>query len=138
VCVCVCVCVCFVCLFVFVFRDRVSLYSPGCPGTHFVDQAGLELRNPPASASRVLPSYLLGSSPTHPTPNPQGCFPFQPTLLDNFLLQLLNLIPFPLNHGDSSLPLSVPCPYNLKVPPPFFCPAIGNFFFFFKLSIEAS
>ena len=37
------------------FWDRVSLYSPGCPGTHFVDQAGLELRNPPAaSASRVL------------------------------------------------------------------------------------
>jgi hypothetical protein len=24
-----------------VFRDRVSLYSPGCPGTHSVDQAGL-------------------------------------------------------------------------------------------------
>jgi hypothetical protein len=40
--------------FSFVFRDRVSLYSPGCLGTHFVDQAGLELRNPPASASRVL------------------------------------------------------------------------------------
>jgi hypothetical protein len=36
------------------FQDRVSLYSPGCPGTHFVDQASLELRNPPASASRVL------------------------------------------------------------------------------------
>jgi hypothetical protein len=36
------------------FRDRVSLYSPVCPGTHFVDQAGLELRNLPASASRVL------------------------------------------------------------------------------------
>jgi hypothetical protein len=33
-------------------RDRVSLYSPGCPGAHFVDQAGLELRNPPASASQ--------------------------------------------------------------------------------------
>jgi hypothetical protein len=46
----------FVCLFVWFwfFRDRVSLYSPGCPGTHFVDQAGLELRNPPASASQVL------------------------------------------------------------------------------------
>jgi hypothetical protein len=42
----------FVCLFF--FRDRVSLYSPGCPGTHSVDQAGLELRNPPASASQVL------------------------------------------------------------------------------------
>jgi hypothetical protein len=39
---------------VLVFRDRVSLYSPGCPGTHFVDQAGLELRNSPASASGVL------------------------------------------------------------------------------------
>jgi hypothetical protein len=41
-------------LFCFVFRDRVSLCSPGCPGTHSVDQAGLELRNPPASASQVL------------------------------------------------------------------------------------
>jgi hypothetical protein len=37
-----------------VFRDRVSLNRSGCPGTHFVDQAGFELRNPPASASRVL------------------------------------------------------------------------------------
>jgi hypothetical protein len=42
-----CVCVC-------VFRDRVSLCSLACPGTHSADQAGLELRNPPASASRVL------------------------------------------------------------------------------------
>jgi hypothetical protein len=41
----------FVCL---VFQDRVSLYSPGCPGTQSVDQAGLELRNSPASASQVL------------------------------------------------------------------------------------
>jgi hypothetical protein len=40
--------------FFWLFRDRVSLCSPGCPGTHSVDQAGLELRNPPASASRVL------------------------------------------------------------------------------------
>jgi hypothetical protein len=36
------------------FGDRVSLYSPGCPRTHSVDQAGLKLRNPPASASQVL------------------------------------------------------------------------------------
>jgi hypothetical protein len=36
------------------WQDRVSLYSPGCPGTYSVDQAGLELRNPPASASPVL------------------------------------------------------------------------------------
>jgi hypothetical protein len=40
--------------FFFFLRNRVSLYSSGCPGTHSVDQAGLELRNPPASASRVL------------------------------------------------------------------------------------
>jgi hypothetical protein len=40
--------------FFLVFRDRVSLCSPSCPGTHFVDQAGLELRNLPASAYRVL------------------------------------------------------------------------------------
>jgi hypothetical protein len=37
-----------------VFQDRVSLCSPGCPGTHSVDQAGLELRNPPVSSSQVL------------------------------------------------------------------------------------
>ena len=37
-----------------VIRDRVSLYSPGCSGTHSVDQTVLELRNPPASASQAL------------------------------------------------------------------------------------
>jgi hypothetical protein len=34
-------------------RNPPPLYSPGCPGTHSVDQAGLELRNPP---SLCLPS----------------------------------------------------------------------------------
>jgi hypothetical protein len=55
-----------VCLFVclFVFGDRVSLYSPGYPGTHFVDQAGLELRNPPASASRVLGWKACDTTPS--------------------------------------------------------------------------
>jgi hypothetical protein len=38
-------------LFVFFPQDRVSLCSPGCLGTHSVDQAGLEFRNLPASAS---------------------------------------------------------------------------------------
>jgi hypothetical protein len=51
--------------FLLVFRDRVSLYNPGCPGTHFVDQAGLELRNPPVSASRVL--GLKACATTHGT-----------------------------------------------------------------------
>jgi hypothetical protein len=39
---------------VLVFHVRVSLCIPGSPGTHSVDQAGLELRNSPASASQVL------------------------------------------------------------------------------------
>ena len=51
-------CLFFVCLFGWlvglVFQDRVSLCSPGFPGTHSVDQAGLQLRNLPASASQVL------------------------------------------------------------------------------------
>jgi hypothetical protein len=38
---------------VVIFQDRISPV-PGCPGTHSVDQAGLELRNLPASASQVL------------------------------------------------------------------------------------
>jgi hypothetical protein len=46
-----------------VFRDRVSLYSSGCLGTHFVDQAGLELRNLPASASRVLGLKVCATTP---------------------------------------------------------------------------
>jgi hypothetical protein len=37
-----------------VFRDRISLCNPGCPGTHSIDQAGLKLRNLPASVSQVL------------------------------------------------------------------------------------
>jgi hypothetical protein len=50
----------FVCL---VFRDRVSLCSPGYPVTHFVDQAGLEFRNPPASASQVLGLKAYATTP---------------------------------------------------------------------------
>jgi hypothetical protein len=44
---------CFV-LFCFVFLDRVSLCSPGCPRSWSVDEAGLEFRDLPASASQVL------------------------------------------------------------------------------------
>jgi hypothetical protein len=49
-CVYVCVCVC-VCVF---SPDRVSLCILGCSGTHSIDQAGLDLRDSPASASPVL------------------------------------------------------------------------------------
>jgi hypothetical protein len=41
------------------------MYSSGCPGTHFVDQADLELRNLPASASA---SQVLGSKVCATTP----------------------------------------------------------------------
>ena len=48
--------------FVLFFRDRVC---PGCSGTHFVDQAGLKLRNPPAFAfvSRVLGLKVCATTP---------------------------------------------------------------------------
>jgi hypothetical protein len=35
----------------------------GCPGTGFVDQAGLELRNPIAFASRVLGLKVCATRP---------------------------------------------------------------------------
>jgi len=38
VCMYVCMYV-FIYLFIYLFRDRVSLCSPGCPGTRSVDQA---------------------------------------------------------------------------------------------------
>jgi hypothetical protein len=57
------VCFLFFRFVLFCFGDRVSLYSPDCPGTHFVDQAGLELRNLPASASRVLGLKACATTP---------------------------------------------------------------------------
>jgi hypothetical protein len=63
----------FICLFVCLFVwDRVSLCSPGCPGTHSVDQAVPELaclqnspvyRNSPVSASRVLGLKACATKP---------------------------------------------------------------------------
>jgi hypothetical protein len=57
----------FVCLvgwfFACLFFETGLLCSPGCPGTHFVDQAGLELRNPPASTSRVLGLKACATTP---------------------------------------------------------------------------
>jgi hypothetical protein len=41
-------------LFCFVFFKTGFLCSHACSGTHSVDQAGLKLRNLPASASHVL------------------------------------------------------------------------------------
>jgi hypothetical protein len=64
--------------FFFFFQDRVSLYSPGYTGTHFVDQAGLELRNPPASASQVPGLKACATTPSltysDSLPFPRGLF----------------------------------------------------------------
>jgi hypothetical protein len=51
-------------LFVCLFWDRISLYSPGSPGTHFVDQSGLKLRNLPASTSWVLVLKVCATTPS--------------------------------------------------------------------------
>jgi hypothetical protein len=49
--------------FFFPLKTEFLCVAPGCPGTHFVDQAGLELRNPPASASRVLGLKVSATTP---------------------------------------------------------------------------
>jgi hypothetical protein len=94
------------------FRDRVSLYSSGCPGTHSVDQAGLELRNPPASASRVL-----GLKVCTTTPGYNNYFykklPFFLSLSFPFSFAFsfpfsLSLSPFPFSFFLFSLSLSFP------------------------------
>jgi hypothetical protein len=50
--------------FFFFFWDRVSLCSPGWPGAHFLNLAGLELRNLPASASWVLGLKVCAITPS--------------------------------------------------------------------------
>jgi hypothetical protein len=42
---------------------ETGLCSPVCPGTHSVDQADLELRNLPASASQVLGLKACATTP---------------------------------------------------------------------------
>jgi hypothetical protein len=49
--------------FLVFLRQGVSLCSLGCPGTHFVEQAGLELRDLPASASQVLGLKVCTTTP---------------------------------------------------------------------------
>jgi hypothetical protein len=57
----------FVCLFVvcFVFQDRVSLCSSGVLELNSVDQAGLKLRNLPASDSQVLELKACATTAWH-------------------------------------------------------------------------
>ena len=46
----------------FFFGDR-DFYSPGCTRTHFVDLAGLKLKNQPASAYRVMGLKVCVTTP---------------------------------------------------------------------------
>jgi hypothetical protein len=121
----------FVCLF---FRDRVSLYSPGCPGTHSVDQAGLELRNPPASVSQVLGSKACATTPGRASLFSSLLFSsllFSSLLFSSLLFSSLLLPSPPPSPLFSSLPLlSFPSPplpspllpsllFSLPFPSPF-------------------
>jgi hypothetical protein len=69
--------------FFFFFWDRVSLYSSGCPGTHFVDQAGLKLRNPPASACLVLGLKACATTPCFSCSYAYECLTTPMPLVDN-------------------------------------------------------
>jgi hypothetical protein len=50
--------------FFWFFETGFLCVALACPGTHFVDQAGLELRNPPASASGVLGLKACATTPS--------------------------------------------------------------------------
>jgi hypothetical protein len=76
--------VCFLSLFNFflfsVFQDRVLLCSSACPGNHSVDQAGLELKDPAASAHRVLRLKACATLPSYNDFLPHQCTPVSPRL----------------------------------------------------------
>jgi hypothetical protein len=60
----VCFCFCFVLFFCggVGFQERVSLCNPGCPVTHFVDQAGLKLKK---ISCFCLPSFGIKDMHQH-------------------------------------------------------------------------
>jgi hypothetical protein len=66
-------------------NDRISLCSLGCPGKFSVDQAGLELRDLSACASRVYKNRVLSFSykslPEGSPSLPKYCLLFKERLL---------------------------------------------------------
>jgi hypothetical protein len=88
--------------FVFFFRDRISLCSPGCPGTHFVDLASnSEIRLPmplkcwnqrhvpplPSQPESLIFKYALSSSLVGPLLNSHVANTFPLILLNYYLLK---------------------------------------------------
>jgi hypothetical protein len=45
--------------FLFVLQDRVSLCILGCPGTHSIDQVGLELKSWELRGVPPQPAYIF-------------------------------------------------------------------------------
>ena len=74
--------------FFFFFRDRVYMCSPGCPGTHFVDQAGLKIRNLPASAGIKGMCHHTGHTTSHFYPSRKFIY-LRTTLLLSVWLHIL-------------------------------------------------
>jgi hypothetical protein len=71
------------------FFSEVVFLCIALAETHFVDQTGLELRNPPASASKVLGLKVCTTTPSSFS---FFCFNF---LLDIFFIYISNAFPFP-------------------------------------------
>jgi hypothetical protein len=99
-----------------VFQDRVSLCSPGCPGTHSVDQAGLELRNSPASTSQVLGLKVCAAMPGF-----FFCFVFCFCFVFSFFFLNLFYVPWCFAHVcvwmEVSLELELQIGVSLRVGP---------------------
>jgi hypothetical protein len=77
------------------------LCNPGCPGTHSVDQAGLELRNPPASVSQVLGLKACATTARRVLMSFwHKIFLFKPALSSDLPLQVFSILKPP----SSSLP----------------------------------
>jgi hypothetical protein len=55
----------FTVLLSFFFRNKVSLCIPGCPKTLSIDQTRLQLRDLPASVSRVLGLKAYATTTQH-------------------------------------------------------------------------
>jgi hypothetical protein len=98
----------FICLFGWlVFRAMVYLCCPGCPGTHFVDQVSLDLRNLPASASQVLGLKVCTTPAWLEIPKPLYC--------EFFLLTQIVFLVFPIYLFNNILlleekkPIIAPC-----------------------------
>jgi hypothetical protein len=51
-----------------VFQDKISLCCPGCPVTHLLDQAGLKLRDLPASVFQEIGLKAFATIAQYPLP----------------------------------------------------------------------